>query len=66
MPQGVRVRLSPRPHKTWTLTVSVLVLLRESNEGWVGGEATGSPPCRKLFKTVGFESAVPNLLRDEQ
>ena len=32
---------------------------QDLNEGWVGGNAAGFPPCRKLFKTEGFESAVP-------
>ena len=31
------------------------------NEGWVGGEATASPPCRNErsgFKTEGFENGT--------
>lgn len=31
---------------------------RGSNEGRVGGEATASPPCRRLFRTAGSESAA--------
>ena len=41
-----------------------MLALVGSNEGWVGGKATGFPPCWKLFKTEGFENAVP-LRRDE-
>ena len=28
------------------------------NEGWVGGKATGFPPCRRLFRTEGSENAA--------
>ena len=37
--------------------IFVSVVSRESNEGWVGGKATGFPPCRRLFRTEGSEGA---------
>ncbi len=33
------------------------------DEGWVGRNATGFLPCRKLLKTVGFEGV--SQMRDD-
>jgi hypothetical protein len=29
----------------------------ELNEGWVGGKAAGFPPCRRVLRTEGSQSA---------
>jgi hypothetical protein len=33
----------------------------EMNEGWVGGEAAGSPLCRRVVENRGFSKRRPVL-----